>query len=131
MDTQASGIPWQELTDVLRRRRRLIGWILAGGARTAGISATEPAATYEIAADLLNALASNHVARTAHLNQQPDTRRFFEGQRQLLGERLRQAEASLQTFYDREGIDSLPEQRTTRRAQLVELESTLVHSKTE
>jgi protein tyrosine kinase modulator len=83
------------------------------------------------AADFVNALAAQHVKRRAQLDRQSDTRRFFAGQRQLLSDRLSQAETAMKHFYEREGIDSLPEQRTTMVARLTEVESALAHSETE
>jgi uncharacterized protein involved in exopolysaccharide biosynthesis len=82
-------------------------------------------------ADFVNRLAERHVERRAEMNQQAEALGFLENQRQLLNDKLRAAEGALENFYVREAIDATPEQRTTLRAQLATLESTLANSTTE
>ncbi|MFN8644721.1 MAG: Wzz/FepE/Etk N-terminal domain-containing protein [Candidatus Binatia bacterium] len=61
-------------------------------------------------AELLNRLVDEHVARHAEMHQQATAQEFLGAQRDLLHERLEQAEGALKAFYAREGIDSVPEQ---------------------
>jgi uncharacterized protein involved in exopolysaccharide biosynthesis len=82
-------------------------------------------------AEFVNKLVNRHVERHVRMNQQADALGFFESQRQLLSERLRQAEANRAKFYEREQVDSAPEQRTQLRNRLAELRSALANSGTE
>lgn len=85
----------------------------------------------EWCAAFINQLATHHVERHARLNQQSEALEFLEGQRQLLGKKLREAEGALADFYDREGMDAATEQRSVLRSRLAKLESTLAKSTTE
>ncbi|MBI3785542.1 MAG: GumC family protein [Deltaproteobacteria bacterium] len=76
-------------------------------------------------ATLINDLAQHHVDRHARLNQQSAALEFLEQQRQLLSEKVRQAEAALSEFSRREGVDASSAQRTALRARVAELESTM------
>lgn len=77
------------------------------------------------AADFLNRLVDRHVARHAELHQQGVAQQFLGSQRELLSGRLEQAEVALETFYKREGVDSVPEQSTVARRRLAELQVAL------
>ena len=79
----------------------------------------------EWAAEFVNQLVLRHVQRAAELDQQSEAQKFFENQRQLLGQRLGDAEGARRVFSEREGIDSVPEQRTQLHARLAELQSAL------
>ena len=83
------------------------------------------------AAEFVNQLVSRHVERHVQLNQQSDARRFFETQQALLSDKLNKAEQALKRFYDREGIDSVPEERTLLRTRLGDLELALSQASTE
>lgn len=83
------------------------------------------------AASLVNELATHHVERHARLNQQSEALPFLEAQRQLLSDKMRQAEGTLAQFYTREGVDAAFGQRDAVRTRLAELEGILAQSKTE
>ncbi len=79
----------------------------------------------EWAAEFVNQLVLQHVQRTAELDQQSEAQKFFENQRQLLSQKLGDAEKARRVFSEREGIDSVPDQRTQLHARLAELQSGL------
>jgi polysaccharide biosynthesis transport protein len=83
------------------------------------------------AAAFINALAAEHVARRAELNQRFRTRSFFETQRELLADKQRQAQQELNAFYDREKIDPTPERRAALRERLTKLELALADAQRE
>lgn len=84
-------------------------------------SASTPAWT----AEFVNKLIARHVQRQAQISQQSQTLHFLESQEQILAEKLQRAQETLRVFYQREGIDSIPEQREKVGAQLVQVESNL------
>ncbi len=61
------------------------------------------------AAEMVNSVVSRHVEHHIRMNQQSGAQQFYEQQRELLADKLRQAEAALRDFSDREGTmnDSL------------------------
>ncbi|MFQ5667105.1 MAG: GumC family protein [Candidatus Binatia bacterium] len=83
------------------------------------------------AAEFVNKLSAHHVERHARLSQQSEALGFLESQRQLLNGKMRQAEAALAEFYDREGIDAASAQRAALRDRLLKLEANLADSYTE
>jgi uncharacterized protein involved in exopolysaccharide biosynthesis len=85
----------------------------------------------EWAATFANELVARHIERRSKLNLQSAAKTFFESQRQLLADKVRDAEAGMQAFYRREGVDSMPEQRTNLRARLGEMQANLAKSDTE
>lgn len=82
-------------------------------------------------AELVNALVRRHVERQVQLNQQSDALGFFESQRRLLSERLHDAEAALQKFYEREGVDPGSSPREGLATQLIALRTALAQSDTD
>ena len=82
-------------------------------------------------AEFVNQLAAHHVERRARLNQQSEALPFLEQQRQLLSDKMRQAEQTLDDFYTREGVHVSSDERTTMRTRLTELETALANSNTE
>ncbi|HVN87200.1 MAG TPA: GNVR domain-containing protein [Candidatus Binatia bacterium] len=82
-------------------------------------------------ADLVNAVVKRHVERHVQLNQQSDALGFFESQRRLLSERLHDADAALQAFYQREGVDPGDTQRDGLTEQLSTLRTSLAESETD
>lgn len=89
------------------------------------------AARPEWTAEFVNKLVSRHVERQAQISQQSQALQFFEGQQQVLGEKLRRAQDALTEFYAREAIDSVPEQREKLGEQLAQVESTVTDSEGE
>ncbi len=84
------------------------------------------------AADFVNKLVAKHLDRRAKLSQQKEARRFYESQRDVLAARSRTAEAALDEFNHREGVDSVtPDQRRSMRARLDELQTLLSNSERE
>jgi len=84
------------------------------------------------AAELVNKIVTHHLERRAKLNQQSETRRFYETQRQVLADKSQAAEAALEAFNRREGMDSMsPAERQALRTRLVDLQTTLANSETE
>jgi uncharacterized protein involved in exopolysaccharide biosynthesis len=79
----------------------------------------------EWSAALLNRLVDEHVARHTELHQQAAAQAFLGSQRDLLHDRLRQAEAALAVFYTREGLDSVPEQAPVVRTRMAEFDTAL------
>ncbi|MFI5364889.1 MAG: GumC family protein [Candidatus Binatia bacterium] len=82
------------------------------------------------AADFVNQLVARHVDRQAQINQQSEAQQFFETQRQLLSQRLHQAEEALRQFYGHERI-APGENRTAVSNRVAALESELAKSQTE
>ncbi|HVM97003.1 MAG TPA: Wzz/FepE/Etk N-terminal domain-containing protein, partial [Candidatus Acidoferrales bacterium] len=76
-------------------------------------------------ATVVNDLTQHHVDRHAHLTQQSAALEFLEQQRQLLAEKVSQAEAALTEFSRREGGDVSAAQRAALRTRVAELESAL------
>jgi uncharacterized protein involved in exopolysaccharide biosynthesis len=95
------------------------------------IQVSYEAANPQWAASFVNELVARHIERHAKLNQQSEARRFYESQRQLLGEKFRTAEDALQAFYAREGPESTPEHAERLRTRLGEIEAILASSQTE
>jgi uncharacterized protein involved in exopolysaccharide biosynthesis len=60
------------------------------------------------AASFVNTLLAKHVERIARLNEQPDTRRFYQGQRDTAFRRLQGAREALNAFRDKQGSDIAP-----------------------
>ncbi len=95
------------------------------------------AVTYESpnpqwAAELVNKLVARHLERRARLSQQSEARQFYEQQREILGQKSQAAEAELDAFNRRQGMESLtPDQRKALRARLDGLQTTLANSETE
>ena len=95
------------------------------------------AVTYESgnpkwAAEIVNKIVARHLERRAKLSQQSEARRFYEEQRDVLTQKAQAAEAELDAFNRKQGMDSLsPEQRKAVRNRLEELQSTLANSETE
>jgi uncharacterized protein involved in exopolysaccharide biosynthesis len=86
----------------------------------------------EWAAEFVNKLVARHIERRAKLSQQSEARRFFEAQRDVLADKSRTAQAELEEFNHRQGVDSMtPEQRQTLRTRLDELQTLLVNSERE
>jgi uncharacterized protein involved in exopolysaccharide biosynthesis len=85
----------------------------------------------EWAAELVNSLVATHVDRHVRLNQQASAQQFYESQRALLSDKLRDAEVALRTFYEREGIDAVGTGAKSMRERLAQLESALADSQTE
>jgi uncharacterized protein involved in exopolysaccharide biosynthesis len=84
------------------------------------------------AARLTNELLAKYIERRSRLSQQSEAQRFYETQRHVLSDKTRTAEAALQDFYTRNGMDFMsPEQRTALRARLAELQLALSNSDTE
>jgi uncharacterized protein involved in exopolysaccharide biosynthesis len=81
----------------------------------------------EWAASFVNDLVDRALVQQADVGQQRQATAFFEEQRRVLGERLQAAEAARREFFEREGLESAPEQRVlwqTRLSQIaVALES--------
>ncbi len=73
------------------------------------------------AASFVNALVDAAVAQQAMAGQQVEASNFFAGQRTLLAERVRVAEDAKRGFFNREGLDAVPEQRMLLRARMTEL----------
>jgi uncharacterized protein involved in exopolysaccharide biosynthesis len=76
-------------------------------------------------ADFVNDLVARHMARHSQLSRQPEAQRFFESQRTMLTERSARAEAALLAFHERQGLDSMPEQRQMWRTRLADLKGRL------
>jgi len=86
----------------------------------------------EWAAEFLNKLVARHIERRAKLSQQSEARRFFESQRDVLATRSVEAEAALEEFNRRNGVDSLsPEQRLGMRTRLEGMQAMLSNSERE
>ncbi len=84
------------------------------------------------AARFVNELVSRHIERRAKFSQQSEARRFFESQRDVLAAKSLEAEAALEDFNRRQGIDSLsPGQRQATRERLDELQTMLANSERE
>ena len=83
------------------------------------------------ASDFVNALVDKALAQQQRINQQDMAMRFFADQRAELEGRVRSAEAAQRSFYVREGLDSLPEQRTLWRTRLTELTTAAQNQETE
>jgi succinoglycan biosynthesis transport protein ExoP len=60
------------------------------------------------AANFVNRLLAKHVERIARLNGQPDERRFYQGQRDVVYRRLEAARDALARFRERQGSDLSP-----------------------
>lgn len=84
------------------------------------------------AAEFVNKLVARHIERRAKLSQQSEARRFYESQYDVLAAKSRDAEGALEEFNHRQGIESLsPEQRTSVRIRLTDLQSLLSTSERE
>jgi uncharacterized protein involved in exopolysaccharide biosynthesis len=79
----------------------------------------------EWTAKLVNDLINHHLQHHDRRSRQSDAFRFFESQLQMLRDKARDAELAQQSFFQREGLDSLPEQRDTWRKRLVTLNTDL------
>lgn len=75
----------------------------------------------EWTAKLVNGLIDRHLQHHDRRSRQSDAFRFFENQLQVLRDKATEAEQAQQSFFQREGLDSLPEQRDTWRQRLVDL----------
>jgi succinoglycan biosynthesis transport protein ExoP len=60
------------------------------------------------AAKFVNTLLAKHVERIARLNEQPDTRQFYQSQRELVFRRLQVAREALNRFREKQGSDLAP-----------------------
>ncbi len=90
------------------------------------IEATFEASRPRWAAEFLNTLVDAHVANHAVLHQQAAAQQFLGTQRELLQTRLADADTTLQGFYAREGIDSIPQQGpASARTRQADLETVL------
>jgi uncharacterized protein involved in exopolysaccharide biosynthesis len=76
-------------------------------------------------AAFVNALVDEGLARHERVSQQSEAQQFFDEQQRLLNERVVVAEAARRAFYDREHLDSVPEQRALWRTRLSELNMTM------
>jgi uncharacterized protein involved in exopolysaccharide biosynthesis len=85
----------------------------------------------EWAAELVNNLVSRHVERHVRMNQQASAQQFYESQRELLSEKLRQAETAQHEFFERESIDSATKGLTELRARVSQLDTALADAETE
>lgn len=86
----------------------------------------------EWAAQFVNKLVARHLERRAKMSQQSEARRFYETQREVLGQKSEAAKAALDAFNRREGMDSMsPEQRQAVRTRLADLQVQLANSETE
>jgi len=80
------------------------------------------------AAELVNSLVSHHVERHIRMNQQSGAQQFYEQQRELLADKLRQAEAALHDFYDHEGVDSVSDNLSSLHKRVAGIESSLAET---
>jgi polysaccharide biosynthesis transport protein len=85
----------------------------------------------EWAAELVNSLVSHHVERHIRMNREASAQQFYESQRELLSGKLRDAEASLRSFYDREGIAATASGLPALRERVAQLEAALDDSQAE
>jgi succinoglycan biosynthesis transport protein ExoP len=85
----------------------------------------------EWAATFVNALVDQGLAQHERFGRQSEAQQFFDDQRQLLNERVAAAEKARREFYEREGLDSVPEQRALWRTRLAEIEAVLETAETE
>lgn len=85
----------------------------------------------EWAATFVNALVDQGLAQHERIGRQSEAQQFFDVQRQLLSERVAEAEKARREFYEREGLDSVPEQRALWRTRLAEIEAALEAAETE
>lgn len=79
----------------------------------------------EWAARFVNQLAQRHVDRHAETKRHSAALEFFETQRALLADRVRDAEAAMSEFSRREGVEATSAHRTALRARLAEIEAAL------
>lgn len=77
------------------------------------------------AAELVNSVVSHHLEHHIRMNEQSGAQQFYEQQRELLADKLRQAEAAQRDFNEREGIDSVSDNLTSLRARVASIESSL------
>jgi uncharacterized protein involved in exopolysaccharide biosynthesis len=83
------------------------------------------------AAELVNALVAHHVERHVRMNQQASAQQFYESQRELLASKLRDAEAALRAFNDREGVGPSGAEIPSLRKRVAQLERALADAQTE
>lgn len=76
-------------------------------------------------AAFINALVDLGLHQSTNAGQQRQATEFFEGQRIVLSDHVRTAEAAERDFFVREGLDAIPEQRALLRTRLAELTQTL------
>ncbi|MDX2169481.1 MAG: hypothetical protein SF182_20600 [Deltaproteobacteria bacterium] len=82
-------------------------------------------------AAFLNDLVDAALRQQASAGQQAQASEFFDGQRGLLAERVQAAEQAKKAFFQREGLDSIPEQRAVLRGRLSELNVGLENASTD
>lgn len=83
------------------------------------------------AAELVNALVAHHVERHVRMNQQASAQPFYESQRELLAGKLRDAEAALRAFNEREGVGASGTEVPVLRKRIAQLERALADAETE
>lgn len=74
---------------------------------------------------LVNDLIDKHLQHHDRRSRQSDAFRFYENQLAVLHGKVSEAEQAQQAFFQREGLDSLPEQRGNWRQRLVDLNTEL------
>ena len=87
--------------------------------------------TPEGAPDVLQALIAYRMRRQSNFSQQDEAVGFYDEQSRLLGDRVREAEEALQTFYEREGIVGGVEERKALRDRLAEIRTARARAGTE
>ncbi len=85
----------------------------------------------EWAARFVNDLLSHHVTRIAELNEQNNAKRFFQRQKDLLGQQLQQAIAALSAYREQHGAELLSGDQKQLATLLASLEATRVSAETE
>ncbi len=97
------------------------------------------------AANFVNTLLAKHVERIARLEEQPGTRRFYQGQRDVVFRRLQATRDALNKFREKQGSDLAPGddadlhkalaqldgERTSAEAQLAEAQARVAYLKSE
>ncbi|MBV8200797.1 MAG: hypothetical protein JOZ15_09265 [Acidobacteria bacterium] len=75
------------------------------------------------AANFVNTLLAKHVERIARFEEQPGTRRFYQGQREVVFSRLQAAREALNKFRERQGSDLAPGDDADQHKALAQLDS--------
>ncbi|HVR10084.1 MAG TPA: hypothetical protein VMW75_18710 [Thermoanaerobaculia bacterium] len=75
------------------------------------------------AANFVNTLLAKHVERIARLEEQPGTRRFYQGQRDVVFHRLEVSRDALNRFRERQGSDLAPGDDADLHKALAQLDS--------
>jgi uncharacterized protein involved in exopolysaccharide biosynthesis len=85
----------------------------------------------QFAAQLLNSLIAERMARQKSFTQQEEAVDFYNEQSKLLAEHVRDAETALQNFYEQEGIVGGPDERKALRDRLTEIRGMLARARTD